>query len=157
MGPWHADPQAQRKRKRILADDDENGGTEDPLPLDVASQAMLEVVNSTDDRTTEQASGDNPSRVNLFRGKRKQSFKRLRISKPSHRVFTAQSTQDFSMTDNNVTAEETFNHQKDEENLEEQSNLVRKANQFANQCAADAFIAHDFTSIEQQRKSAGWK
>ena len=138
---WAPGMQTRGKRKRIVADDDENGGTEDPLQLDVASQAMLEVISSTAERTTGQASGDNPSRVKLFRSKRNQTLKRLRLSEPSHRVFTAQSTQDFSMTDNNVTAEEPFAQQKDEENLKEQSDLVRKTNQCANKYAADVLIA----------------
>ena len=126
---WAPGMQSRGKRKRIIVDDDENGGTEDPLQLDVASQAVLEVISSTAERTTGQASEDNPSRVKLFRSKRNQTFKRLRLSEPSHRVFTAQSTQDFSMTDNNnVTAEE-------------QSDLVRKTNQCANKYAADLLIA----------------
>ena len=138
---WAPGMQIRGKRKRILADDDEeeDGGTEDPLSSGVASQAILGVdnVSSAVDRIVEQAGGDIPSRVNYYRGRRQQSFKRLRKSKPPHRVFTEQSTQDFSMTENNVTDEETFNHQKDEENLEGQRDLVRKANQ----CAADAFLA----------------
>ena len=97
--------------------------------------------NSADDRAAEQAGGDIPSsRVNFSRGRRQQSFKRLRTFKSPHRVFSEQSTQDFSITENNVTDEETSNHQQDKGNLKEQRDLVSKANQCANQCAADAFI-----------------
>jgi hypothetical protein len=133
--------QTRGKRKRILADDEADGGTEDLLQSDVASQAILGVDNSADDRTAEQAGGDIPSRVNYFRGRREQSFKRLRTSKPPHLLFLEQSTQDFLMTENNVTDEETSNRQNDKENLKEQRDLVRKANQCANQRAADAFLA----------------
>jgi hypothetical protein len=79
---WAPGMQSRGKRKRILADDKANDGTEDLLPPDVASQAVLGVDNSAVDRAAEQAGGDIPSRVNYFRGRRQQSFKRLRTFKP---------------------------------------------------------------------------
>ena len=140
---WAPGMQTRGKRKRILVEDDEDGGTEDPLLSSdvVVSRTIIGVNSSADDRTTEKADGEIPAIVTYRRGRRQQSFKRLRTSKPPHRVFTEQSTQDFSTTENNVTDEEMFNHQKNAENLEEQSDLVRKANQSANKYAADAFLA----------------
>ena len=124
---WGPRMQSRGKRKRIIAEDDEDGGTA--------------VDNSADNRrTTEQADGEPPATVNYRRGRRQQIFKRLRISRLPHHIGTEQSTQDFSMTENNVTDEETFVNQKDAENLEEQSNFVKTANQYKNECAADAFI-----------------
>jgi hypothetical protein len=119
---WAPGMQTRGKRKRILADDEVDDGTEDLLPPDVARQAILGVDNGADDRAAEQADGDTLFRVNYFRGRRQQSFKRLRTFKSPHRVFSGQSTQDFSITENNVTDEETSNHQ--QVNLKEQRDLV---------------------------------
>ena len=75
------------------------------------------------------------------RGRRQHSFKRLRTFKPTLHVFTEQCTQDFSPTENNVTGEETCSHQKNVENVEEQGDQVRTANERANNFAADVLLA----------------
>ncbi len=116
---WAPEMQTRGKRKRILADDEVDDGTEDLLPPDVASQAIVGVDNSADDRTAEQAGRVILFRVNYFRGRRQQSFKRLRSP---HRVFSVQSTQDFSITEKNVTDEETA-----QDNLKERKLLSSRS------------------------------
>jgi hypothetical protein len=134
---WAPGMQTRWKRKRIIAEE----GTEDPLSSYVASRIVTAVSSSVENRrTTEQADGEFPVTVNYRRGRRQQFFKRLRTSRLPHHISTEQSTQDFSTTENNVTDEETFSHQKDAENFEGQSDFVKTANQYANECAADAFI-----------------
>ena len=124
---WGPRIQSRGKRKRIIAEDDEDGGTA--------------VDSSKNNRqTTEQADRESPATVNYCRGRRQQNFKRLRISRPPQHIVTEQSTQDFLMEENNVTDEETFVNQKVAENFEEQSDFVKTANQYKNECAADAFI-----------------
>ena len=57
---WAPGMQTRGKRKRILADDDddqEDSRTEDPLSSSVASQAILGVGNSADDRIAADRAG----------------------------------------------------------------------------------------------------
>ena len=126
---WAPGMQTRGKRKRILADDDqENSRTEDTLPSSVANQVILEMNNRADDGIAAgRADGDAPSKENDYKGS-----KRRRKSKPAQRETTEQSTQVFSMSENTVT---------DDENLEGHRDLERKANQLANQYAADALLA----------------
>jgi hypothetical protein len=139
---WAPGIQTRGKRKRIIAEDDEDDGTEDPLSSDKASRTVTAVNSSADNRmTTEQMDGEPPVTVNYRKRRRRQQFfKSLRVSRPPRQIFTGQSTQDFSTTENNVTDEETFDHRKDAEVFEEQGELVQTANQYANECAADALI-----------------
>ena len=141
---WAPGMQVRGKRKRIIAnEDEEDGGTEEDLLLssDAANRTIIGANSSAEDRATEKADGEIPAIINYRRGRRQQSFKRLRTAKPMHRVCAEQSRQDYSATKNNVTDEETANHQRNAENMEKQSDLARKANQCANKYAADVFIA----------------
>ena len=131
--------QARGKRKRILVDDDEDGETEDVLLS--SAVASRGVTNSEDDRTIEKAEGEIPDIIIYRRGRRQQSFKRQRTFKSTLHVYTEQCTQDFSTTKNNVTGEEMCSHQKNAENVEEQGDQVRMANERANNFAADVFLA----------------